>query len=193
MVYFIGEGSRVNNLESLRAELLLNTLGFISIFKERMRLAELISKEKLSRGLSVRDRVRELEVLNEIGELSGNELAFINLLFELTVKAQITRMDDDSFNANVHEDIEYACGQVMCSPGDELYHTCKENHPFVRAAISRGSHIINGNADYFDLKVKIRRGERSFSLEIINRDGRKLTMNEIVGTSSFRRIHMECV
>ena len=193
MVYFIGEGSRVNILESLRADLLLNTLDFISIFRERMRLAELISKEKLSRGLSVRDRVRELEVLNEIGELSGEELAFINLLFELTVKAQITRMDEDSFNANVHEDIEYACGQIICSPGDELYHTCKENHPFVKAAMSRGSHIINGSTDYYDLKVKVNRGERSFSLEVINRDLKKLTLDEIVGTSSFKRIHMECV
>ncbi|MGC8505520.1 MAG: hypothetical protein ACP5NK_02265 [Thermoplasmata archaeon] len=193
MVYFIGEGSRTGNLESLRADLLLNTLDFISMFRERMRLAELISREKLSRGLPVRDRVRELEVLNEIGELSGDESAFVNLLFELTVKAQNAMDEKDSFTSNVDENIEYACGQAICSPGDELYHTCKENHPFVRAAISRGSHIINGSTDCFDLKVKVRRGERSFSLEVTSREGKKLRLDEIAGAGSFKKIHMECV
>jgi chorismate mutase len=191
VVYFIVDRTHEDTLEGLRSDLLLNTLRLTALFRERMNIARRIFYEKSNRDIPVRDRLREIYVLREMGNLSREELGFVDLLFELTVQAQAGIKNSGEETVLERSSAEFICGEIIFSPGDEVYYTGEEKYPLVTAAISRGAHIIRDDSLEYDLMVKIKHQERGFKLEVTGTNGRKLTMDEIVEMHPFKKIKLE--
>ncbi|SJK85687.1 chorismate mutase family protein [Cuniculiplasma divulgatum] len=192
MVYFIGNEKTDDNLEKLREDLLLNTLEITDMFRKRIELSRLIFQEKLRKGVTLRDRNQELRVIRRIGVRSVEERSFVNALFELTTQAQAGLISGKSEEECDCETAEYQIGRIICLTGDEIYHNCDREHPFIKAAISRGSHIVCGSIEDYDLKISIRTDELNLKIDAFNNKLKKFSFDDLLKPSGFKKILVEC-
>ena len=192
MVYFIGNEKAEDNLEKLREELLSNTREITEMFRKRIEISRLIFQEKLRKGADLRDRNQELKVIRRIGVRSAEERSFINALFELTTRAQAGLISEYSPEERECRTAEYEIGRIVCLTGDEIYHNCDREHPFIKAAISRGSHIIRGSTEDYDLKISIKTDELNLRIDAFNSELRKFSFDSLMEKGGFKKILVEC-
>ena len=178
--------------EKLREDLLLNTLEITDMFRKRIELSRLIFQEKLKKGVTLRDRNQELRVIKRIGVRSSDERSFVNALFELTTQAQAALISGKSDEECECETAEYKIGRIICLTGDEIYHNCDREHPFIKAAISRGSHIVCGSIQDYDLKISIRNDELNLKIDTFNNKTKKFSFNDLLKPIGFKKILVEC-
>lgn len=176
MVYFIGRtSSRSKSIDDLREELFTNTKELVSLFQDRVLIAGRIAELKRRSGKPVRDRNRELAVIDSIGQVQPNVRRFLSLLFELTIWEELgspAAVEADSgMTGKVSVSAEAAilekvCASFFCSPGVEIYSVSGTGNAFLEEAAKRGAHIIEGDCEGYDLKVCLNKSAEGCSLVI---------------------------
>ena len=176
MVYFIGRtSSRSKSIDDLREELFTNTRKLVSLFQERVLIAGRIAELKRRSGKPVRDRNRELAVIDSIGHVQPNVRRFLSLLFELTIWEELgspAAVEADSGMAgklSVSAEaaiLEKVCASFFCCPGVEIYSVSGTGKAFLEEAAKRGAHIIEGDCEGYDLKVCLNKSAEGCSLVI---------------------------
>lgn len=176
MVYFIGRtSSRSKSIDDLREELFTNTKELVSLFQDRVLIAGRIAELKRRSGKPVRDRNRELAVIDSIGHVQPNVRRFLSLLFELTIWEELgspAAVEADSGMAgklSVSAEaaiLEKVCASFFCSPGVEIYSVSGTGKAFLEEAAKRGAHIIEGDCEGYDLKVCLNKSAEGCSLVI---------------------------
>jgi chorismate mutase len=164
VVYFIGnDKENEEHFELLRGMILKNTEQLISAYRERMHLADKLSEVKRGSGKPVRDRAREILVNNLIQPQNELESAFLNMIFESTIMAQINRnepfpglnMDRFCIKGN-RESLLFITSRISCRPGDELYFVGQEERVFTEAASLSGAHVISERVENYDFYVNLK-------------------------------------
>ena len=176
MVYFIGRtNSRRESIDDLREELFTNTRKLVSLFQDRVLIAGRIADLKRRSGKPVRDRNRELAVIDSIGHVQPNVRRFLSLLFELTISEELgspAAVEADStmpgkMSVSAEADLmEKVCASFFCSPGVEIYSVSRTGNAFLKEAAKRGAHIIEGDCDGYDLKVCLNKSTEGCSIVI---------------------------
>jgi chorismate mutase len=176
VVYFIGRtSSRSKSIDDLREELFTNTKELVSLFQDRVLIAGRIAELKRRSGKPVRDRNRELAVIDSIGHVQPNVRRFLSLLFELTIWEELgspAAVEADSGMAgklSVSAEaaiLEKVCASFFCSPGVEIYSVSGTGKAFLEEAAKRGAHIIEGDCEGYDLKVCLNKSAEGCSLVI---------------------------
>lgn len=170
MVYFIGSGIDVTaKLETLRSLLIRNSRDLLSLFKERVEIAKEIGVVKKSHEIKIRDRTRELQVIDDLGISDPIEERFLNLLFELTILAELHLGDSPDYNPGSNEDkLQEMLAETICSPGDMIFMSSNADVPFVRKAVRMGAHLIEEETCSFDEDVGIRFHGNNTTISISN-------------------------
>ena len=164
VVYFIGnDKENEKHFELLREKILRNTEQLISAYRERMHLADKLSEVKRGSGKPVRDRSREVLVTNLIQPQNELESAFLNMIFESTIMAQINRnepfpgLNKDRFCIKGNrESLLFITSRISCRPGDELYFVGQEERVFTEAASLSGAHVISDRLENYDFCVNLK-------------------------------------
>ncbi len=164
VVYFIGDDKeQKKHLELLRERILKNTEQLISAYRERMYLADKISEIKRGSGKPVRDRPREVLVNSLINPQNELESAFLNMIFESTILAQIKGfepfhgLNNDRFCIKGdREFLLYIASKISCRPGDELYFVAPEESMFTESASLSGAHVITERVDKYDFCINLK-------------------------------------
>lgn len=164
VVYFIGnDKENEKHLELLREKILKNTEQLISAYRERMYLADKLSAVKRGSGKPVRDRAREVLVNNLIQPQNELESAFLNMIFESTILAQIKTyepfpgLNKDRFCIKGNrESLLFITSRIACRPGDELYFVGPEEGEFTKAASLSGAHVISGSIENYDFCINLK-------------------------------------
>lgn len=153
---FVENGNGVSSLLSIRDELYRNTVQIIDLVRERIRLAEMIGREKESLGIPLRNRERELEIIDSIPELGDIEKTVLNMIFELTIQNEASerpkiRLHDS--NEEKEEEIvlagpdgllHYSMGLLISHPGFELRDMVGVPENLALGVVQRGGHITSG-------------------------------------------------
>ncbi len=191
MVYFIGRtNNRRESIDDLREELFTNTRKLVSLFQERVLIAGRIAELKRKSGKPVRDRNRELAVIDSIGRVQPNVRRFLSLLFELTIWEELGHTACNDADSGVTGKVsvsaeaallEKVCARFFCSPGVEIYTVSGTGNAFLEEAAKRGAHIIEGDCEGYDLKVCLNKSGEGCSIVIA--EGRPLD----IGTDLFSR------
>ena len=164
VVYFIGnDKENEKHLELLREKILKNTEQLISVYRERMYLADKISEVKRGSGKPVRDRAREVLVNNLISPQNELESAFLNMIFEATIQAQVKTyepfpgLNKDRFCIKGNrESLLFITSRIACRPGDELYFVGSEEEEFTKAASMCGAHVISEGVKNYDFCINLK-------------------------------------
>lgn len=200
MVYFIGrEIFPKETIDVLRNELLNNTRDMVSLFQERMELAGRILKAKEELKMPVRDRKRELKVIQGLGNISADARSFLNLLFELTILAETRESAGESgkytpelnvcVNGN-REALERMCAMILCSPGSEVFSSCTGENTFLLEASLRGAHIIDGECNTYDVKVCIGKTDNSCNISILDSNAMKIPADIFAKRGSIKTVRV---
>jgi len=176
VVYFIGEdNSKGESIDNLREELFTNTRKLVSLFQDRVLIAGRIADLKRRSGKPVRDRNRELSVIDSIGHVQPSVRRFLSLLFELTIWEELgssAGFEGDSgapgkVRVNAEATVlEKVCASFFSSPGVEIYSVPGIGNAFLEEAAKRGAHIIEGDCLGYDLKVCLNKSEEGCSIVI---------------------------
>ena len=163
MVYFIGrEKNTKENIDIVREQLFKNTEKLLSLFQERLSIANVISDIKEKQERPTRDRKRELCVIERIGDIPNISRKFLNMLFELTIIEEagttsfpvkdISSKRKVSISADLDE-METICARLLCSPGTEVFSPIGKRSVFIEIASEIGAHIIEEKCDDYDFKI----------------------------------------
>lgn len=145
----IGE---ISSLEELREELYGNTLKVLALLSRRLSLSERIREEKEKLSMPVRDRDRELEVIQKIPGINDLETSVLNMIFELTTLRQLSKKptlnlpdsteDNEALKINGDDHLLAYCAGLMISyPGFELNCGGRYNDNLSLGVIQRGGHV----------------------------------------------------
>ena len=164
VVYFIGnDKENEKHFELLRGMLLKNTEQLMSAYRERMYLADKLSEIKRGTGKPVRDRSREVLVTNLIQPQNELESAFLNMIFESTILAQINSdarfpglNKDRFFIKGNRESLLFITSRISCRPGDELYFVGQEERVFTEATSLSGAHVISERVENYDFCINLK-------------------------------------
>lgn len=74
----------INELDNLRGDIYLNSKEILELLEKRKELAEKIGDVKNSKGMSIRNREREIEILKTLSS-DGFEESVLNILFEFSI------------------------------------------------------------------------------------------------------------
>lgn len=172
---FVGNGKEVSSLLSTRDELYRNTLQIIELVRERIRLAEEIGREKDTLGLPLRNRQRELEVLDSIPSLGEIEKSILNMIFEITIlnesneRPMISLPESDGEGRDEvvltgpENLLQYSLGLIASHPGLELRDNAGIPENLALGVIQGGGHITSlGNSN------------SSGSVTLVSQDGEEL-------------------
>ncbi|MCL4480236.1 MAG: chorismate mutase [Candidatus Thermoplasmatota archaeon] len=200
VIYFIGDDKgHEKYIELIRQEILNNTKMLISIYRERIVLAEKIGEIKKRTGKPVRDLERELLVKDLINPQNELENAFLNMVFESTILAQLKNYEPSAyFNRErfcVRGDREFLlmiASKIICKPGDEIHITGQEEPTFVRSASLTGSHIIIGEAENYDFRINLKSFSGTEDIGFIDSDTITISFRVLTRNKICARIRVEC-
>ena len=200
VVYFIGNDKEQERyFELLRERILNNTKLLISVYRERIDLADKMTEIKNMTGKPVRDRGREVLVKNLINPQNELETAFLNMVFESTIQAQLKNyepfgyINKDRFCIKGDRDfLLLMASRIVCRPGDELLVKGKEDNIFIKFASSCGAHIISEGTGNHDFSINLKSFEGTEDIGFIDSDtitisAQILTRNKVCAT-----IRVEC-
>ncbi len=200
VVYFIGNDKEQEKyFELLRERIFNNTKLLISIYRERIDLAEKITEIKKITGKPVRDRGREVLVKNLINPKTELENAFLNMVFESTIQAQLDHYDPfvyinkDRFSIKGDRDfLLLMASRIMCRPGDELLVKGKEDDIFIRFASSCGAHIISEGTGNHDFSINLKSFEGTEDIGFIDSDTITISSQILTRNKVCAKILVEC-
>ena len=160
MVYFIGDVTS-GSLQELRQQIFRNTEELLRLFDERRKLSKSISIVKSQAKKDIRDREREIFVLNNIHPADSIQKGILNMIFEYTISCE-TMPNVPEESSHTSEPIvirgpigtlELLASTISCSPGTEVYSNNKLNEKFIIGAAKKGAHIIVGSCDNADIRI----------------------------------------
>jgi chorismate mutase len=200
VVYFIGNDKEQERyFELLRERILNNTKMLISVYRERIDLAEKMTEIKNVTGKPVRDRGREVLVKNLINPKNELETAFLNMVFEYTIQAQLKNyepfgnINNDRFCIKGDRDfLLLMSSRILCRPGDELFVNGMEDHIFIRFASSCGAHIISEGTGNHDFSINLKSFEGTEDIGFVDSDTITISTQILTRNKVCAKIRVEC-
>ena len=186
MVYFIGDVTS-GSLQKLRQQIFRNTEELLRLFDERRKLSKIISIIKSQANMDIRDREREIFVMNNIHPADSIQKGILNMIFEYTISCE-TMLHIPEESSHTSEPIvirgpistlELLASTISCSPGTEVYANNELSEKFIIGAVKKGAHIIVGNCNNADIKIGHGEELGTYDIVISNNDTMKVR-SEIV-------------
>lgn len=186
MVYFIGDVTS-GSLQKLRQQIFRNTEELLRLFDERRKLSKSISIIKSQANIDIRDREREIFVMNNIHPADSIQKGILNMIFEYTISCEtmLNVPEESSHNSEPIvirgpiSTLELLASTISCSPGTEVYANNELNEKFIIGAVKKGAHIIVGNCNNADIKIGHCEELGTYDIVISNNDTMKVR-SEIV-------------
>ena len=181
VVYFI-EDVTSGSIQKLRQEIFRNTEELLRLFDERRKLSKHISVLKSKENMKIRDREREIQVIDNIHPADSIQKGILNMIFEYTISCE-TSLDIPAENDFSSETLvirgptgtlELLASTISCNPGAEVYATDKLDEKFKLGAVKKGAHIIHGNCSNADIKIGHGEDLGAFDIVISNNGTMKI-------------------